>query len=124
MIINCEKLVVLYLLVTSSFAHYVSIVHFTNGAFVFFHPANPRACSLASLRSAKLQHPTQKPLTFIHFFPLHSLSTSSPCSSQPATFKQKDAPTLLPAAPCHSTSCYPCQGHSLHSRRLAHNAQA
>ena len=47
-----------------------------------------------------------------------------PLLCPPATFKQKDAPTLLPAAPCHSTSCYPCQGHSLHSRRLAHNAQA
>lgn len=40
------------------------------------------------------------------------------------SFVQKNAPSWLPAAPCHRALRFPCQGHSLRSHRLAHNAQA
>lgn len=93
------------------------------GAFVF-STHKSCACSLASLRSAKLQHPAQKPLT------VHSLHSSTfslsvqPLLFPPTTFEQKNAPNRLPAAPSQRTPCFLCLGHSLHSQRLAHNAQA
>lgn len=64
------------------------------------------------------------PLPFIRCNTLHSFTPASPCFSQRSTFKQKNAPNWLPAAPCHRAPRFPCQGHSLNSHRLAHNAQA
>jgi hypothetical protein len=63
------------------------------------------------------------PFRSLHFIPLHSLFPSSPCISN-APFGQKNAPGQLPAAPVHRAPRFLCPGHSLHSHRLAHNAQA
>ena len=52
---------------------------------------------------------------FVHYF-------------QPLPFQRnvraKNAPNQLPAAPVHRAPRFLCPGHSLHSQRLAHNAQA
>ena len=98
--------------------------HFTFRVYVFSHPANPCGCSRVPFHSTPLHHRTHTPFSFIRFNTLHSFITSSPCFFPPATFGQKNAPNQLPAAPVHSALRYPCPGHSLHSHRLAHNAQA
>ena len=41
-----------------------------------------------------------------------------------APFGQKNAPNQPAPAPCHRAPRFLCPGHSLHSHRLAHNAQA
>ena len=98
--------------------------HFTFRVYVFSHPANPCGCSRVPFHSTPLHHRTQKPLT------VHSLlSTPFTLSVQPLlfptlTFEQKNAPNWLPAAPSHRALRFLCLGHSLHSQRLAHNAQA
>ena len=54
--------------------------------------------------------------TFTHYF--------QPLPFPTLTFEQKNAPNWLPAAPSHRALRFLCLGHSLHSQRLAHNAQA
>jgi hypothetical protein len=54
--------------------------------------------------------------TFTHYF--QPLPFPTHCSSK------KMRPNWLPAAPSHRAPRFLCLGHSLHSQRLAHNAQA
>jgi len=54
--------------------------------------------------------------TFTHYF--------QPLPFPTLSFEQKNAPNWLPAAPSHRAPRFLCLGHSLHSQRLAHNAQA
>jgi len=54
--------------------------------------------------------------TFTHYF--------QPLPFPTHTFEHKNAPNWLPAAPSHRALRFLCLGHSLHSQRLAHNAQA
>ena len=97
--------------------------HFTFRVYVFSRPANPRGCSRVSFHSTPLHHRIHTPFQFIRSNTLHSFITFSPCISN-ATFGQKNAPNQLPAAPVHRAPRFLCPGHSLHSQRLAHNAQA
>ena len=57
---------------------------------------------------------------FRSFAPIHSIRSLLPALAfSNAPFGQKNAPNQLPAAPCHRALRYLCQGHSLHSHRLA-----
>ena len=59
------------------------------------------------------------------FASIHSIRSLLPALAFPtAPFGQKNAPNQLPAAPVHRAPRFLCPGHSLHSHRLAHNAQA
>ena len=98
--------------------------HFTFRVYVFSHPANPCGCSRVPFHSTPLHHRTHTPLSFIRFNTLHSFITSSPCLFQRTVRAKKNAPNQLPAAPVHRALRFLCPGHSLHSQRLAHNAQA
>ena len=97
--------------------------HFTFRVYVYSHPANPCGCSRVPFHSTPLHHRIHTPFQFIRSNTLHSFITFSPCISN-ATFGQKNAPNQLPAAPVHRAPRFLCPGHSLHSQRLAHNAQA
>ena len=62
---------------------------------------------------------------FRSFAPIHSIRSLLPALAfSNAPFEQKNAPNQLPAAPVHRAPRFLCPGHSLHSQRLAHNAQA
>ena len=97
--------------------------HFTFRVYVFSHPANPCGCSRVPFHSTPLHHRTHTPFSFIRSNTLHSFITTSPCLFQ-RTVRAKNAPNQLPAAPVHRAPRFLCPGHSLHSQRLAHNAQA
>ena len=59
------------------------------------------------------------------FASIHSIRSLLPALAfSNAPFGQKNAPNQLPAAPVHRAPRFLCPGHSLHSQRLAHNAQA
>lgn len=59
------------------------------------------------------------------FAPIHSIRSLLPALAfSNAPFRQKNAPNQLPAAPVHRALRFLRPGHSLHSQRLAHNAQA
>ena len=62
---------------------------------------------------------------FRSFASIHSIRSLLPALAfSNAPFGQKNAPNQLPAAPVHRALRFLCPGHSLHSQRLAHNAQA
>ena len=62
---------------------------------------------------------------FRSFASIHSIRSLLPALAFPtAPFGQKNPPNQLPAAPVHRAPRFLCPGHSLHSQRLAHNAQA
>ena len=108
-----------------SFAHFVPFRYFHFQGSMSF-PAHKsmwlQHCSV-SLHKASPPH-TQTPYRSFRYNTLHSFITSSPCLFQRTTFEQKNAPNWLPAAPSHRALRFLCLGHSLHSQRLAHNAQA
>ena len=60
--------------------------------------------------------------SFASFHSIRSLLPALAFSNAP--FGQKNAPNQLPAAPVHRAPRFLCPGPSLHSQRLAHNAQA
>ena len=64
------------------------------------------------------------PLTFFSLQSTPSVHYFQPLLFPTLTFEQKNAPNWLPAAPSHRAPRFLCLGHSLHSQRLAHNAQA
>ena len=81
-------------------------------------------CSIVPFHSTKLHHRTHKPLIVL-FATIHYIHSLLPALAFPTlTFEQKNAPNWLPAAPSHRALRFLCLGHSLHSQRLAHNAQA
>ena len=95
-----------------------------SGVYVFSH-AN-------ILVVAALFRYTPQSFTTAHIHPLSFFSLQSttfahyfqPLPFPTQTFVQKNAPNWLPAAPSHRALRFLCLGHSLHSQRLAHNAQA
>ena len=60
--------------------------------------------------------------SFASFHSIRSLLPALAFSNAP--FGQKNAPNQPAPAPCHRAPRFLCPGHSLHSQRLAHNAQA
>jgi hypothetical protein len=88
------------------------------------------------LHSHRNANPTQElsfirsfrsiPLIPLSFAPIHSIRSLLPALAFPNAQRssKKSAPNWLPAAPCHRAPRFLCQGHSLNSHRLAHNAQA
>ena len=98
--------------------------HFTFRVYVFSHPTNPCVCSRVPFHSTPLHHHTHIH-PFRSFAPIHSIRSLLPALAfSNAPFGQKNAPNQLPAAPVHRAPRFLCPGHSLHSQRLAHNAQA
>ena len=107
-----------------SFAHCVPFHSFHFQGICLFPPCKSmwlQPCS-ASLHTASPPHTSTLTVhslqytPFVHYF--------QPLLSPPAPFEQKNAPNQLPAAPVHRAPRFLCPGHSLHSQRLAHNAQA
>ena len=98
--------------------------HFTFGVYVFSSLQIHVVAAWFRFASPSFTTTHIHPLPFIRCNTLHSFILASPCFSQRSTFKQKNAPNWLPAAPCHRAPRFLCQGHSLNSHRLAHNAQA
>ena len=107
-----------------SFAHFVPFHSFHFQGICFFPPYKSmclQPCSV-SLHTASPPHTytlsvhSLQYTPFVHYF--------QPLLFPPAPFGQKNAPNQLPAAPVHRAPRFLCPGHSLHSQRLAHNAQA
>lgn len=107
-----------------SFAHFVPFHSFHFQGICFFSPCKSmwlQPCSV-SLHTASPPH--------TYTLSVHSLlSTPFVHYFQPLPFPthrsgKKNAPNQLPAAPVHRAPRFLCPGHSLHSHRLAHNAQA
>lgn len=107
-----------------SFAHCVPFHSFHFQGICLFPPCKSmwlQPCSV-SLHTASPPHTytlsvhSLQYTPFVHYF-------------QPLPFPthrsgKKNAPNQLPAAPVHRAPRFLCPGHSLHSQRLAHNAQA
>lgn len=107
-----------------SFAHCVPFHSFHFQGICLFPPCKSmwlQRCSV-SLHTASPPHTytltvhSLQYTPFVHYF--------QPLLSPPAPFGQKNPPNQLPAAPVHRAPRFLCPGHSLHSQRLAHNAQA
>jgi len=99
---------------------------FTTRADIFSHALFLWLCkeTFRKLHVPCFATPHISPFRSFPLISLHRSFHSSPCLFQPARSGKKMRPALLQAAPCHRALRFPCQGHSLHSQWLAHNAQA
>jgi hypothetical protein len=107
-----------------SFSHSVPFRSISLSGAMSFPPCISMWLQHCSVSLHKASPPRTYPL-FVHypsFLYIRSLLTALAFPTAP--FGQKNPPNQLPAAPVHSALRYPCPGHSLHSQRLAHNAQA
>ena len=97
--------------------------HFTFRVYVFSHPQIHVVAAV--FRFTPHRFTTAHIHPFRSFAPIHSIRSLLPALAfSNAPFGQKNAPNQLPAAPVHRAPRFLCPGHSLHSQRLAHNAQA
>ncbi len=97
--------------------------HFTFRVYVFSHPQIHVVAAV--FRFTPHRFTTAHIHPYRSFAPIHSIHSLLPALAfSNAPFKQKNAPNQLPAAPVHRAPRFLCPGHSLHSQRLAHNAQA
>ena len=97
--------------------------HFTFRVYVFSCPQIPVVAAV--FRFTPHRFTTAHIHPFRSFTPIHSIRSLLPALAfSNAPFGQKNAPNQLPAAPVHRAPRFLCPGHSLHSQRLAHNAQA
>ena len=107
-----------------SFAHCVPFHSFHFQGICLFPPINPCGCSRVPFHSTKLHHPANNPFSFITLHYSTFVLFIQPLPFPPHRSGKKNAPNQLPAAPVHRAPRFLCPGHSLHSHRLAHNAQA
>ena len=106
-----------------SFVHFVPIAHFSFRGICFFHP--PIHVVAAVFRFTPHRFTTAHIHPFRSFAPIHSIRSLLSALAFPTHRSgKKNAPNQLPAAPVHRAPRFLCPGHSLHSQRLAHNAQA
>lgn len=98
-------------------------LHFTFRGYVFPTLHIHVVAALFRFTPQSFTTPHITPFRSLRFITLHSFSSYSPCLSH-RTVRAKNPPNQLPAAPVHSAPRFLCPGHSLHSQRLAHNAQA
>ena len=97
--------------------------HFTFRVYVFSHPQIHVVAAV--FRFTPHRFTTAHIHPFRSFAPIHSIRSLLPALAfSNAPFGQKNVPNQLPAAPVHRAPRFLCPGHSLHSQRLAHNAQA
>lgn len=97
--------------------------HFTFRVYVFSHPQIHVVAAV--FRFTPHRFTTAHIHPFRSFASIHSIRSLLPALAfSNAPFGQKNAPNQLPAAPVHRAPRFLCPGHSLHSQRLAHNAQA
>ena len=98
-------------------------LHFTFRGYVF--PTLHIHVVAAVFRFTPHRFTTAHIHPFRSFASIHSIRSLLPALAfSNAPFGQKNAPNQLPAAPVHRAPRFLCPGHSLHSQRLAHNAQA
>jgi hypothetical protein len=95
-----------------------------SGVYVFSHAIILVVAALFRFTPQSFTTAHIHPLSFFSL-PFHYIHSLLPALAFPTlTFEQKNAPNWLPAAPSHRALRFLCLGHSLHSQRLAHNAQA
>jgi len=97
--------------------------HFTYRVYVFSHTQSHVVAAVFRFPPHRFTTAHIHPFSsFTSFLSIRSLLPALAFSNAP--FGQKNAPNQLPAAPVHRAPRFLCPGHSLHSQRLAHNAQA